>query len=198
MRSYVSTIRFIGFIVLFGLAGPISSQDWPMWGGTARRNMAAGVRNIPATWDLKTKTNIKWKADLGSTSYGNPVAADGKVFVGTNNGRPRNPDVTGDKGILMCFRESDGKFLWQAVSDKLETGPENDWPDQGVCSSPAVDGKRLYFVSNRCELVCLDTEGFAVRSGRQQLRGSRALAHFAALPGLEDRRDQVGGAEARF
>jgi len=82
------------------------------------------------------------------------------VFLGTNNDRPRNPAVTGDKGVLMCFRESDGGFLWQAVSEKLETGMENDWPEQGVCSSPAVDGKRLYYVTNRAELVCLDTEGF--------------------------------------
>ena len=131
-----------------------------MWGGTAQRNMVSGMKNIPASWDLKTKKNIKWKAELGSTSYGNPVVADGKIFVGTNNDKPRNPAVTGDKGILMCFRESDGKFLWQAVSDKLETGKENDWPDQGVCSSPAVEGKRLYYVTNRGELVCLDTEGF--------------------------------------
>jgi outer membrane protein assembly factor BamB len=58
----------------------------------------------------------------------------------------------------MCFRESDGKFLWQAVSDKLESAL--DWEEQGVCSSPAVDGKRLFYVSNRGELVCLDTEGF--------------------------------------
>ena len=58
----------------------------------------------------------------------------------------------------MCFRESDGKFLWQAVTDKLDG--EQDWAEEGVCSSPVVEGKRLYYVSNRGELVCLDTEGF--------------------------------------
>jgi outer membrane protein assembly factor BamB len=132
-----------------------------MWGGTAQRNMVSAAKNLPSFWDIKTKKNIKWKADLGSTSYGNPVVAGGKVFVGTNNANPRNPEIQGDKGILMCFRESDGKFLWQSVSGKLETGKGNDWPEQGVCSSPAVEGKRLYYVTNRGELVCLDTEGFA-------------------------------------
>ncbi len=131
-----------------------------MWGGTAQRNMASSMKNLPSFWDIKTGQNVKWKANLGTTSYGNPVVADGKVFVGTNNGNPRNPDINGDKGILMCFRESDGRFLWQAVSDKLESGKANDWPEQGVCSSPAVEGKRLYYVTNRGELVCLDTEGF--------------------------------------
>jgi outer membrane protein assembly factor BamB len=144
-------------LLLLFITLPVISQDWPMWGGNAQRNMASPIKNLPSTWDVKSKKNIKWRADLGSTSYGNPVISDGKVFVGTNNDNPKNPAITGDKGVLMCFRESDGKFLWQAVTDKLESG--YDWPEQGVCSSPAVEGKRLYYVSNRAELVCLDTEG---------------------------------------
>jgi outer membrane protein assembly factor BamB len=143
------------------LVPALDAQDWPMWGRTPQRNMAYAGGPLPATWDVQAKTNLKWTAELGDTSYGNPVVTDGKVFVGTNNGHPRNPAVTGDKGVLMCFRESDGGFLWQAISDKLETGQQNDWPEQGVCSSPAVEGKRLYYVSNRGELICLDTEGFA-------------------------------------
>jgi len=139
---------------------PLISQDWPMWGGAAQRNLTSAMKNLPDSWDVKSGKNIKWKAQIGSTSYGNPVVADGKIFLGTNNGNPRNPDIQGDRGVLMCFRESDGKFLWQAVTDKLASGSQNDFPEQGVCSSPAVDGKRLYYVSNRGELVCLDTEGF--------------------------------------
>ncbi len=139
---------------------PLVSQDWPMWGGSVQRNMISSIVGLPSTWDLKTGSNIKWRAALGDTSYGNPVVADGKVFVGTNNAHARNPEIKDDKGILMCFRESDGQFLWQAVTDKLDSGPANDWPEQGVCSSPAVEGKRLYYVTNRGELVCLDTEGF--------------------------------------
>jgi outer membrane protein assembly factor BamB len=141
-------------------ASPLVSQDWPMWGGTAQRNLASAMKNLPESWDVKSGKNIKWKSQIGSTSYGNPVVADAKIFLGTNNGNPRNPNIQGDRGVLMCFRESDGKFLWQAVTDKLESGAENDFPEQGVCSSPAVEGKRLYYVSNRGELVCLDTEGF--------------------------------------
>jgi outer membrane protein assembly factor BamB len=149
------------FLMLAGIAAlPLVSQDWPMWGGTAQRNMTSAMKNLPEFWDVKSGKNIKWKVQIGSTSYGNPVVADGKIFLGTNNANPRNSRIEGDKGVLMCFRESDGRFLWQAVSDKLESGSENDFPDQGVCSSPAVEGKRLYYVSNRGELVCLDTEGF--------------------------------------
>ena len=108
-------------LVLSGIAAlPLVSQDWPMWGGTAQRNMTSAMKNLPESWDVKSGKNIKWKAQIGSTSYGNPVVADGKIFLGTNNGNPRNPEIEGDKGVLMCFRESDGKFLWQAVTDKLD------------------------------------------------------------------------------
>ncbi|HLL72076.1 MAG TPA: PQQ-binding-like beta-propeller repeat protein [Pyrinomonadaceae bacterium] len=136
------------------------SGDWPMWGGTPDRNMVSNMKGIPASWDVLKKTNVKWSALLGSQTYGNPVVAGGQVYVGTNNEAPRDPKVKGDKGILMAFRESDGEFLWQAVTDKLAAGRVNDWPYQGICSSPLVEGKILYYVTNRGEVVALDTEGF--------------------------------------
>jgi outer membrane protein assembly factor BamB len=134
--------------------------DWPMWGGTPDRNMVSDMKGLPATWDVATKKNVKWVASLGSQTYGNPVVAGGMVFAGTNNEGLRNPKEPGDRGVLMAFRESDGEFLWQSTSEKLPAGRVNDWPYQGVCSSPLVEGKRLYYVTNRCEVVCLDTQGF--------------------------------------
>ena len=139
---------------------PNKGGDWPMWGGTADRNMVSAMKGLPTSWDIKTKKNVKWVTALGSQTYGNPVVAGGQVYVGTNNEGVRDPKITGDKGILMAFRESDGEFMWQAVSDKLAAGRVNDWPYQGVCSSPLVEGNRLYYVTNRAELVALDTQGF--------------------------------------
>jgi outer membrane protein assembly factor BamB len=131
-----------------------------MWGGTPDRNMVSNMKGLPTEWDVKTKKNIKWVAELGSQSYGNPVVAGGMVFVGTNNERLRDPKQPGDRGVLMAFRESDGEFLWQQTHPKLESGRANDWPFQGVASSPLVDGERLYYVSNRGVVHCLDIQGF--------------------------------------
>src|SRR6267378_3872557 len=147
----------ISFLLLF--ASDPGTGDWPMWGGTPDRNMVSAMKGLPTEWDLKTKKNVKWMAELGSQSYGNPVVAGGQVDAGTNNELVRNPKEPGDRGVLMCFRESDGKFLWQHTNAKLAAGRALDWPFQGVCSSPLVEGDRLYYVTNRCELVCLDTKG---------------------------------------
>lgn len=145
------------------LAEPLNKAkrgDWPMWGGSADRNMVSGEKNMPAKWDARKKTNIKWMSPLGSQTYGNPVIADGKIFVGTNNNGRLRPSIKGDKGVIVCVNQQDGKFLWQMTHDKLPTGRVNDWPEQGICSSPVVEGDRMYYVSNRCELVCADTNGF--------------------------------------
>ena len=141
-------------------AGDPGPTEWPMWGGTADRNMVSSMKGVPTEWDVKTKKNIKWVADLGSQSYGNPVVAGGMVFVGTNNELLRDPKQGGDRGVLMAFRESDGQFLWQQAHAKLESGRANDWPFQGVASSPLVENRRLYYVSNRGVLLCVDIDGF--------------------------------------
>ncbi len=134
--------------------------DWPMWGGTPDRNMVSSMKGLPTEWDVKSKKNIKWASALGSQSYGNPVVAGGMVFVGTNNEGTRDPTQGDDRGVLMAFRESDGEFMWQQTHTKLESGRANDWPYQGVASSPLVEGTHLFYVSNRGQLWCLDINGF--------------------------------------
>jgi outer membrane protein assembly factor BamB len=141
------------------------SASVALFGGSPGRNLVnPTARNIPTDWSIKpgAEKNIKWSVLLGSrAAFGGPTVAAGKVYIGTNNARPRNKGIVGDKGILMCFREADGSFLWQAVHDKLAAGRVNDWPELGVQSGPAVQGDRLYYVSNRCEVVCASTGGLA-------------------------------------
>ena len=141
-------------------AGNPASGDWPMWGGSPERNMVSAMKGLPTTWDVKSGKNVKWVAMLGSQTYGNPVVGGGVVLVGTNNELVRDPKQPGDRGVVMAFRESDGEFLWQATHEKLTAGRVNDWPFQGVASSPLIIGERLYYVNNRAELICADLQGF--------------------------------------
>ncbi len=133
-------------------------RSWPMFGGTVHRNLAnPDETGLPDNWSIqegKTK-NIKWSAKLGDKALGGPIVAGGRVFVGTN--RPHGSSEEEYKGVLICFRESDGKFLWQAVHDTLKdgTGAQN----YGIVSSPCVEGERVYYVSNRWEVICADAAG---------------------------------------
>lgn len=145
---------------LFLSEAAAQKADWPMWRGNPSRNRVAEDTGIPAQWNLKTRENVKWIVPLGSPTYGAPVIAGGKLFIGTNNKRGFREGIEGDKGVMICLDEDTGAFRWQATHDKLPSGNVNDWADQGIPSMPYVERDRLYYVSNRCELVCADVEGF--------------------------------------
>ena len=141
-----------------------TAGDWTMWGGNNSRNMANSTTGIHLDIEPPVSgeggTAVKWSVLLGSQTYGNPVVADGRVFVGTNNGGEYREQHKGDRGVILCFSEEDGTFLWQLTREKLPAGRVNDWPEQGICSTPCVENGRMYAVTNRCELMCIDIEGF--------------------------------------
>jgi outer membrane protein assembly factor BamB len=183
IRRFQYTAVFVllaGTAVARLVAGEPGSGDWPMWGGTPDRNMVSQAKGLPGEWDIKTKKNVKWVAQLGSQSYGNPVVAGGMVFVGTNNELARDPKQPGDRGVLMAFRESDGEFLWQQTHAKLESGRANDWPFQGIASSPLVIGDHLYYTSNRGVVICLDIQGFRDKENDGQVKDEKLTGQFDA------------------
>ena len=170
----ITTGRAAAALIL-GLTIPAAgfAADWPTWGGTASRNMVSAETGLPETFDpgkfkgnteeidLATTKNVKWIAKLGSQTYGNPTVAGGKVYVGTNNESPRDPKLPADRGVLYCFDEKTGNLLWQLAVPKLGTGKVSDWEFLGLCSSPTVDGDKVYVVTNRNEVACLDANGQA-------------------------------------
>ena len=154
--------------------GPAHAGDWPQWGRTNDKNMVApDAGNLPITFDpgkedektgfIKpgTTKNVLWVAKMGSQTYGNPTISNGRVYVGTNNDSRKDPRFKGDYSLLKCLDEKTGKTLWTLTVPKLGTGKVSDWESLGICSSPAVDGDRVYIVTNRCEVLCLDAKGLA-------------------------------------
>ena len=165
-----------------------------MWGGTADRNMVSNHKGLPTTWDVKTKKNVKWVAELGSQTYGNTVVASGHVYVGTNNEAMKDPN-SGDKGILMAFRVGRPVHV-AAVHDTLAQGRAND------CLSRASVLRRSSRTasSTTCRIAAryaVDADGF--RDGtnddwlrtRTQSRGRRR--HHLAL--RHDGRARRGAAQ---
>ena len=158
------------------LAANAPARDWPQWCGTDGKNMVSEEKGIPASFvpgekdmqgvKLATTQNVKWGVRLGATTYSSPAVAEGKVFIGT---------AINNKGALKCLDAQTGKLLWQWVA------PERRFPDQingrrymmnywqpkmGMLSSASVEKGRVYFVSQRCEVVCLDTAGAPDRQAR--------------------------------
>jgi outer membrane protein assembly factor BamB len=173
MKPTIKRLSVAAALAACALPITVKGADWPFWGRDASRNMVSAEKGLPTAFDagrykgsteeidMATTKNVKWVVKLGSQSYGNPTVAGGKVYIGTNNESPRDPKLTGDRAVLMCLDEKTGKFLWQLAIPKLGTGKVSDWEFLGLCSSPSVEGDRVYIVTNRCEVVCLDVNGLA-------------------------------------
>lgn len=162
--------HFAFHISLAALTATALAVDVTDWGFGPSRNMVqTAEKNPPTAWDCETGKSIKWIGDLGSKSYGNPIISQGIVWVGTNNEAKRDPALTADGGVLMAFRASDGKFLWQRYTSKLPTGRVNDWPGEGLCGTVTVEGDFLYYCTNRCELVCLDVSPLVKGTGEPKV-----------------------------
>ena len=168
----------LGLACLAAGAALASAADWPQWGRTDDRNMVSPEKGLPETFvpgdkdpkgggiKMDTTQNVKWVARLGGYAYGNPTVAAGRVFVGADDqtleGDARLKRVKG--GMVKCFAEAAGKLLWQlAVPPRTHLPKEYHFSQQqlGVCSSPAVDGDRVYVVTNTDEVLCLDVRGQA-------------------------------------
>lgn len=152
-------------IVLAMLTGVLwiaaRAGDQPQFGQAWTRNFVSTERGLPDGFDPKTGTNIHWSVALGTETHSTPVVAGGRIYIGTNNGEPRDPKHQGDRGVLMCLSEADGHLLWQLVVPKRDEDPYFDWPNSGISSPATVEGDRVYIVSNRGEVMCLDVHGLA-------------------------------------
>ena len=140
------------------------SADLPFrWGGGSSPNMAGNAKDLPADpgsiqplWDLK----------LGSHTYSIPTIDRGRIYIGANDAAVQRPGFkpTGG-GVLMCVDQATGKLIWRLPSPRYFAGVRPPYHfDQwncGSCSGPVVDGDRVYLISGRGEILCLDRDGQA-------------------------------------
>lgn len=161
------------------LGGPAAARgaDWTQWGGGLERNLVSRETGIPTEFfpgkkkrdrlgfDPATAKNVRWMVRLGSENYSGPIVAKGRVYVGTNDEDLDDPRFRPTRGgVFNCLDEKTGDLVWRLVVPRLEIDRKlvsEDFDDMnlGICSSATVDGGRLYLVTNRCEVVCLDVDG---------------------------------------
>jgi outer membrane protein assembly factor BamB len=150
----------------------LRAGDWPQWAGSDAKNLVSPEKGLPETFvpgdkttngtiDLATARNVRWGVRVGNAIYSTPSIAGGKIFVGAMEQK---------NGLLVCLDAATGKLLWKWMAppkkfpndiDGFHLGIHEIPAQMGVCSSPTVNDGRVYFVSQRFEVVCLDVNGSA-------------------------------------
>jgi outer membrane protein assembly factor BamB len=190
-----------GTFLLIGLLSIAHAADQPQWGRAWSRNMVSDERGLPDTFDPATGKNIKWRVPLGGETHSTPVVAGGRVYIGTSNTTPRDPQQTGDRGVLLCLDEKDGHLLWQLLVPKRDDDKYFDWPKIGISSPATVEGERVYLMTNRHQVLCLDAQGMANGNDgpfrdEAALRTPHPAPPPAFLPVLAEAKGEVGPQEA--
>jgi len=132
------------------------------WSG-ANPNMVCQARDLPAD---PADAQVIWEVRLGTHQYTIPTVEGDRLYLGINDLGLKHPAVKRTKGgILMCLDRVMGAMVWQLPIPRLVEGntpPSHfgQW-QSGLCSSPVIDGKRLYVVSPRGEVLCVDKHGQA-------------------------------------
>jgi len=159
---------FAACLVLWGVVcSMIWAADAPQFGVDFGRNRISHETGLPETFDPGKKSpqtneindvspNVRWVKQIGSRTYSTPIVAEGCVLIGTNNDAKYGPEIEGDQGVLLCFDEKNGELLWQFTSPKIADIPFFDTAGIGITSPPIVHQGKVYFVSNRGELCCLN------------------------------------------
>ena len=205
MRREYTLLVAMGLLAALWFPALVLAADWPQWGGRNARNFASDEKCIPESFSpaigqdgkngvpASPEKNIKWKVKLGSQTYGTPTVSGGRIFVGTNDACLSDPRLKrSGGGLVKCLDEATGKLLWQLPVPRLRTKDGNfnfDDMSLGICSSPTVDGDRVYVVTNRCEVLCLDVQGQANGNDGPFMDEGQYMVGPGELPGKPGRFD---------
>ena len=164
-------------VVLSLVLWQAQAADWPQWGGRDARNFVAEETGLPNSFRPDRKDvangvatlvpgeNLLWSAPLGTQAYVTPAVSQGRVFIGANDALVETPRFSRTKGsVFDCLDEATGRRLWRLVIPRLKTRNKLfnfDDLDLGLCSSPTVEGNRVYVMGSRGDVLCLDINGQA-------------------------------------
>jgi len=163
----IPLLLFAGWLLMSGV-DRASAGDWPEWCGSPGKNMVSGEKGLPESFvpgdklsqqrriDVSTAVNVKWGVKVCDAFYSTPTVAAGRIFLG---------GLESGNGVFVCLDEKTGNLLWKWEAPPRTVPREIDGfqigigviPQQiGVCSTAAVEEDRVYFVSNRFDVMCLD------------------------------------------
>ncbi len=139
--------------LLVCFAAPAPGDDWPVWRGPNRNNIAAENQTPPTNWD--EQSNIIWKTEVPGRGHSSPIIVGDRIFLATAEEDSQTQSV-------ICFDRKTGSRLWQTTVNEggLESRihPNNTHASQTI----VTQGDKLFVVFNNhggVQLAALDADG---------------------------------------
>lgn len=164
---------FLSIIQLLNISGQIKPErQWPGYRGY----MASGVldnANLPESFDLTKKINIRWKVEIPGLGLSSPVIWGDKLFITTAVSKSDNqgikpgiygdglpvPDSSAHDWKVFCIDKNSGKIIWEKTSysgiPKIRRHPKSTHANTSV----ATDGKYAVTFFGSEGLYCYDYDG---------------------------------------
>lgn len=121
---------------------------WPQFRGPTRQAVSPDTGLLTAWPDGGPP--LVWQAEGAGRGYASvAIVADRLYTMGDGLSIAEDDDE-----YVVCFRLSDGEFLWKARLGPPWTSGRADW--QSSRSTPTVDGELLYVLTPHGNLVCLE------------------------------------------
>jgi outer membrane protein assembly factor BamB len=140
-------IRLFSRVVVAAVAvvslGNVSAADfdWPQWRGPDRTDVSKET-GLLKKWPAEGPKRV-WLYENAGNGYSGPAIAHGKYFtIGTRDGNE----------CVLALDANTGKELWVA---KIGGELDNRW-GSGPRGTPTVDGDRVYAMSGKGDLACIN------------------------------------------
>lgn len=163
-------------LALLGGLLPAATQagdnDWSSFRGQNAKGYC-DTQSIPATWNVTTGENIKWKTPIPGLAHSSPIVWGNHVYVTTSVSEEKNPYLkVGLYGAspdhpedffhdykLYCLDKKTGKILWEKTAYRGKPQVKRHIKSSHANSSPATDGKHVLAFFGSEGLYCYDTSG---------------------------------------
>lgn len=148
-------------------------KDWPSFRGSNASGVADG-QYPPATWDLATGRNVRWKTPIPGLGHSCPVVWGNRVFLTTAVSEdPKSPKLrTGQYGDVdsvndssahtwrvLCIDKATGKILWDEAAHQGVPKVKRHLKSTHANSTPATDGKHVVACFGSEGLYCYNVDG---------------------------------------
>jgi outer membrane protein assembly factor BamB len=117
-------------------------------------NAVSPARNLPVQWNLDSRENIAWTAQVPRQGYNSPVINGNRVFLTGADEQARE---------LYCYDLNTGKQLWTLAAAGIPGSPAQmpkTTTDTGLAASTvATNGRQVCAIFASGDLICADMQG---------------------------------------